>query len=812
MPSALDQYTNIQKKIADKKAAWQSLVTNKENIDKAVAQFGQEEVNKTLGQVQQGGVGIQNTTTGANIAPPPEPTPGSSLVTPPKTNVSPTQAPIVPPEPTKAPEPIKTETAVQTSTPITPPVGFQYGNQMDSKTWLPTLVKTSEFERQKKLETNKTLYANWKSIFDGVKSGSLIPWSQDFADLQTVNPNAFAEYQALKQNDDRKNAVEVLGSTIIGEAPPTRKNATLDSLIANITGGMDWDIATNYKNAVTNNPEYIQATNKVNALNTQLADVNNNLRQLGEDVRKKYSADTPESLIASAIAREAKPLIDQAQYIQDQVTNAQAEATRIFENNKEVFWLQMQERTDNRNLAFKLYDTINADEIRQEDIQREDERIKKEIALEEYRYQRELADGNMMRAEERKNKLDDLRVQDEYNMKNGLLQLGVDPTGMTPEEMNKQYAKVAWQQAQFERNMQTANLNLDYAKLGAVSGDGTPAPQFEPVMNQDGTMKISQNSVYNLAIWPDWNSVQVQWVEVWGKAPNGRVECWAFVNDLIGTKIFGNQLSDKTKNINSNIPVVGGAFIEDVGQYGHVWFIESINEDWSINIIDSNYSKDTDGRIRRDTIQPGSQRWNQIKWFYDPSTEIPWATPLNKSQKSQLMSLQWKADTRPEIKSWRNTNAVRKWIEQADKIDLNGSDIQGLISNYAKILDPDSVVREWEYAIAQSGASKGKADTIRQQIKTVLYGGSEVLSKEAQKVLVEAMKRRIWAMQSAYDEAVQEELAQAQSVIWTPVSSYQLFWTTEKSSGNEFQTTQTDDDEEINSLRTNKQSWASGTF
>lgn len=155
---------------------------------------------------------------------------------------------------------------------------------------------------------------------------------------------------------------------------------------------MDEDIATSYKNSVTNNPEYIQATNKVNALNTQLADVNNNLRRLGEDVRKKYSADTPESLIASAIARDAKPLIDQAQYIQDQVTNAQAEATRIFDNNKEVFGLQMQERTNNRNLAFQLYNTINADEIRQDDIKREDERINKQIALEEFRYERAKAD------------------------------------------------------------------------------------------------------------------------------------------------------------------------------------------------------------------------------------------------------------------------------------------------------------------------------------------------------------------------------------------------------------------------------------
>ena len=153
MPSAIDQYKNIQQRIADKKAAWQSLVTNKENLDKAVAQFGQEEVNKTLGQVQQGGVGIQNTTTGANIAPPPEPTPWSAMVTPP----APTQAPV---EPIKAPEPVKTETAVQTSTPVVtqkPPEWFQYSNQMDAKTGMPTLIKSSEFDRQKKLETNKTL-------------------------------------------------------------------------------------------------------------------------------------------------------------------------------------------------------------------------------------------------------------------------------------------------------------------------------------------------------------------------------------------------------------------------------------------------------------------------------------------------------------------------------------------------------------------------------------------------------------------------------------------------------------------------------
>lgn len=748
MPSALDQYTNIQKKIADKKAAWQSLVTNKENIDKAVAQFGQENVNQALGQVQAGGVGIQNTTTGANIAPPPEPTPGSSLVTPPKTNVSPTQAPIVPHEPTKAPEPIKTETAVQTSTPVTPPVGFQYGNQMDSKTWLPTLVKTSEFERQKKLETNKTLYANWKSIFDGVKSGSLIPWSQDFADLQTVNPNAFAEYQALKQNDDRKNAVEVLGSTIIGEAPPTRKNATLDSLIANITGGMDWDIATNYKNAVTNNPEYIQATNKVNALNTQLADVNNNLRQLGEDVRKKYSAWTPESLIASAIAREAKPLIDQAQYIQDQVTNAQAEATRIFENNKEVFGLQMQERTDNRNLAFKLYDTINADEIRQEDIQREDERIKKEIALEEYRYQRELADGNMMRAEERKNKLDDLRVQDEYNMKNGLLQLGVDPTGMTPEEMTANFANAVNYQNQLKAQEANKPDIKDFVKSTVTNEDGSTREIYtNPFTGQiiDPQKAFWEQATPNVDLQAVLSGYSPAWQELLS-VPDGTViptrlgevspqnakvrgkECAEYVNDIAGTKMW-SLYSSKTAVCNEPTGGIGSVVAwkpNGSWEYGHTGI--KVWEDENFEYIkSSNYVPWT---VTTEAIP----KW-VIKNYYTPDS-------VRQAQQAAQETQQ------PIAKKYANGNVRTSEGILYDKKEVSAEN-QKVINNdsYKALKASESLNREWQAYKAL--IEKYGIEAMPWEAKAEMQSAYERVMRQAQTFF------NLWVLQKLDEEAVQ---------------------------------------------------------
>lgn len=84
----------------------------------------------------------------------------------------------------------------------------------------------------------------------------------------------------------------------------------------------------------------------------------------------------------------------------------------------------------------------------------------------------------------------------------GLLDKGIDPTGMTPEEMRKSYAVAVQSETNYERSLNQANLNLDYAKLkkSADAGDGTPAPQFTPVFNEDGTMKISESSVYDLAI------------------------------------------------------------------------------------------------------------------------------------------------------------------------------------------------------------------------------------------------------------------------------------------------------------------------
>lgn len=301
-------------------------------------------------------------------------------------------------------------------------------------------------------------------------------------------------------------------------------------------------------------------------------------------------------------------------------------------------------------------------------------------------------------------------------------------------------------------------------------------------------MKISESSVYNLAIWQDGNSVQVQWVEEGGYAPNWRVECGAFVNDIIGVKIFGNKLSDKTKNINSTEPVVGGAFIEDVWPYGHVGFIESINEDGSINIIDSNYSKDTDGKIRRDTIAVGSPRWNQIKGFYDPS--VGWAKPLDSNQRIIANSEKSAFRSNPVVKAFEEGLQQYKDIVVSLNDESWPWDTAGIFQ-FMKSLDPTSVVRESEFDAAAKSA--GVFEYIGNTYDRVMKG--KKLSPE-QAIAFKRLAKAYVANRAESYNRLYDDMARSLDNQWIHQSYFPTRATDDLLWGGEFQPTKTDTKEE----------------
>jgi hypothetical protein len=184
----------------------------------------------------------------------------------------------------------------------------------------------------------------------------------------------------------------------------------LQKIVQNFVSGMDEDIATSYSNMVTNNQSYIDAVAKNNEVVAKINEKNSEIRAIGDDVRKTLSGDTPESLVASRIARETRPLLLELQTLQDEQSAAQSEMNRILDENKTMFALQQQDRQEKQQMAMTLYGTLRAEEIRQEDIEREDIRLQKEIAREEMIYGREKSD-----------KLEELKQQEEANLSIGLL-------------------------------------------------------------------------------------------------------------------------------------------------------------------------------------------------------------------------------------------------------------------------------------------------------------------------------------------------------------------------------------------------------
>ncbi len=86
-------------------------------------------------------------------------------------------------------------------------------------------------------------------------------------------------------------------------------------------------------------------------------------------------------------------------------------------------------------------------------------------------------------------------------------------------------------------------------------------------------------------------------------------------------------------------------------------------------------------------------------------------------------------------------------------------DKQQLINDFAKILDPDSVVREGEYALAGK-YSQSKIDAWKQEVKNFFTTGGP-LSDDAAKMLAEGVDRRFSAIMTEYDGSIDRAMRNA---------------------------------------------------
>lgn len=94
--------------------------------------------------------------------------------------------------------------------------------------------------------------------------------------------------------------------------------------------------------------------------------------------------------------------------------------------------------------------------------------------------------------------------------------------------------------------------------------------------------------------------------------------------------------------------------------------------------------------------------------------------------------------------------------KRLDEGTATAQDKQQLISDFAKILDPDSVVREGEYALAGK-YSQSKLESMAQEVKN-FFTTNGPLSNDAAKMLSSGLKGRFDSIAKEYDDIIDEKL------------------------------------------------------
>lgn len=144
---------------------------------------------------------------------------------------------------------------------------------------------------------------------------------------------------------------------------------------------------------------------------------------------------------------------------------------------------------------------------------------------------------------------------------------------------------------------------------------------------------------------------------------------------------------------------------------------------------------------------------------------------LTKDEKRDLAGIQNNIATDARRKDYLALSSKSKTLtgiqERLANWTATPQDKQQLVNDFAKILDPTSVVREGEYALAGK-YSQSKIDSMKQEITNYFTTGGP-LSNDAAKMLAEWVARRHLAIKQANDEAIDEGLANAKYLMWRDI-------------------------------------------
>ena len=362
-------------------------------------------------------------------------------------------------------------------------------------------------------------------------------------------------------------------------------------------------------------------------------------------------------------------------------------------------------------------------------------------------------------------------IVDEYNQELSLTQqsnkiLG-DISGVISGTLAEQRkAKEAEQQAQiqYERDMAMEQAKQEYQITRDDQAFQRQVALADRKYEQDLQQLQWWTVVWSQLVTQDPQSiVDYSLTKRW--ATDGKLQCWELTNDYVEKITWHtswsptwvwNTYQSKVNAINaigtSKEPQVWWlfAFNTKSGTW-HIGIVQSVNPDGSIQVLEANRSWNSEWdaptlATYKNTSNMVFSKEPKPKLSKDDS-KVAWDA-ISQIKSKQIVKDYEKLYSKEKMLDWIITK-LKNWTQTSQ-------DDQQLISDFAKVLDPDSVVRESEYELS-SKYSMSRLNKMKQDAYNYLKTGWP-LTKDAATVLAAGLRSR-------YDIYKQNAISEVDAVL-----------------------------------------------
>lgn len=284
----------------------------------------------------------------------------------------------------------------------------------------------------------------------------------------------------------------------------------------------------------------------------------------------------------------------------------------------------------------------------------------------------------------------------------------------------------------------------------------TPAQWFAALVAKIQNIQNWNSKVYS----PDMTLLQ--YISKYAPSSDGNNPS-SYANSVAND--IGVTVNTQIKDIDPVKLAAAHAKHEDRNSYKMLLDLWFITKDWTTQNNNNTFSE---AQIR----QFKNYNWNSIPEEYKTQAQKDkflsdysnWQAQnpdvLTKDERTEVRSTIDNLASDPSYKAYetiRSKETARNWIvSRLDDGTATPQDKQALISDFAKVLDPTSVVREWEYALAGK-YSQSKIGKRKQEVTNYFTTGWP-LSDEAAKLLAWWLKRQYDSLAQDHDKAIDNKL------------------------------------------------------